>query len=112
MRGYHKFNEEAFYHAARYLKVRGHGVINPHEVDTDTGMDMTSEEGDTNDIPGFSRSTLEEIIKRDVDAILQCDAIYLLAGYQQSVGAKAELGIARWAGLKVIHQGSDEELNI
>ena len=39
-------------------------------------------------------------IKRDVEALLECDAIYMLPGWKNSKGAVAEVAVADWLGLE------------
>ena len=47
---------------------------------------------------------LKEIARRDVDAIFQCEMIYMLRGWENSKGARAEHALANWIGLEIIYQ--------
>lgn len=40
--------------------------------------------------------------------LVQCDAIYMLRGWEQSKGATAEHAVAKWIGLELIYQGEAE----
>ena len=104
MRGIKDFNKYAFYDAEERLTKEGFNVVNPVRLDEDNGIELISETGDTNDIAGFNSLSLDAIILEDVAAILRCDAIYLLKGWNDSKGAKAEKAIAEWKGLEVIYE--------
>ena len=43
-----------------------------------------------------------------IDKLLDCDAIYMLRGWEQSKGATAEHAVAKWIGLEIIYQGESE----
>lgn len=102
MRGISNFNKLAFDDAESLLKARGHETVNPWKEDAKNGIDLSSKTGDTNDIEGFDKNSLKEIIIKDIELVLGCDGIYLLSGHKQSKGATAEKFIADWAGLEVI----------
>ena len=40
--------------------------------------------------------------------LFNCDAIYMLRGWEQSKGATAEHAVAKWIGLEIIYQGEAE----
>lgn len=44
---------------------------------------------------------LRHAAERDLAAILTCDSIHLLPGWQESKGARAERAVAEWIGLGV-----------
>lgn len=99
MRGIKYYNFPTFFHEERLLKSDGHEVINPARLDVEKrGFDPREmpEDSDWSVIPdGFD---LEQCVKDDVTALLECDAIYALPGYELSRGAQAEIAVARWAG--------------
>lgn len=103
MRGIKYFNFPAFDQAERLLTGAGYRVVNPANLDRQLGFDETSypDDYDWQDLSkiGFS---LPDAVIRDAEAITQCDGIYLLAGWENSKGAKAERAIAEWLGLSVI----------
>ena len=43
---------------------------------------------------------------RDIEALMQCDGIYLCNGYQQSKGCQLELEAARLYGIEIAHRES------
>ena len=79
--------------------------ISPADLDREIGFDVKSLPPDTdwNDVAklGFD---LKAAVQRDVDAILSCDAIFMLHGWSESRGAKAEKAVAEWLGLMVFYQ--------
>lgn len=44
----------------------------------------------------------DDCLKRDIPELLQCDAVYLLPGWEQSRGAVLESHVARQVGLVVV----------
>jgi len=105
MKGLPLFNFPAFDAAEVFIEQQiGDIAVNPAQIDRDNGFDPTSlpEDYDWNIIPP-SAGTREEIMRRDINALLTCRAIYMLPGWENSAGAKAELHLARWAGLEILH---------
>lgn len=104
MKGIPLFNFPAFDGAAADITLNWEGwqAVNPAQIDRDYGFDPTTlpADHDWNIIPP-SVGTKMEIIRRDVNAVLSCDAIFMLPGWEKSAGAKAELHLARWAGLTI-----------
>lgn len=82
MIGHPQHNYPAFYAAAALLRERGHAVVNPAEI---------------ND-PSNSRI---ECLRNDVRAMVDCDSIYLLKGWHDSLGACLELHIAIELGFHI-----------
>lgn len=113
MRGYPLFNFPAFDEAEKLLTEIGWNVINPAELDRQTGFDPVNLPEDYDwqclDSIGFS---LKDAIHRDVEAIKQCDAIYMLKGWKKSTGANAELALAKWMGCRVIYEERHPKLFI
>jgi hypothetical protein len=105
MRGIKHFNFPAFDAARDRLKQQGHEVISPADLDREIGFDETAFPDDYDWIDlkkiGFS---LEDAIWRDVEAIMECDAIYMLRGWEESKGATAEHALAKWMGNEVIYE--------
>lgn len=95
MRGIERYNFPAFDHAADWLIAQGWDVINPASLDRAIGVS-----GYTDPLPeGFMHGAM----KRDFAAILTCDALVFLPGWEQSVGAKAERFVAEQIGLRFFH---------
>ena len=104
MKGIPLFNFPAFDRARDLINTWENSVaVSPADIDRAHGFDPASlpDDYDWNLIPA-SAGTREEIIKRDIGAVLAADEIYLLPNWENSAGAKAELHLARWAG-KICH---------
>jgi len=106
MKGIPSFNFPAFDDARNMIDWHWDGfeAVSPADIDRSHGFypNELPDDQDWNIIPP-SAGTREEIIRRDIDAVLSCDAIYMLPGWEKSAGAKAELHLARWAGKKIYH---------
>lgn len=107
MRGIPFYNFPEFDRAAEKLFNEGWDPVNPAELDRELGYhpeDMPVN-FDWNSIPeGFP---LKAIVAKDIDALTECDAIYMLAGWEKSKGAKAEVAVAMWLGLEVLFAGGE-----
>ena len=77
--------EKNFKAAEEKMKEAGHEVVNPAEID----------------VTGMSR---EEILKKDIRLLWECDGIYMLKGWQQSRGANREYGFALGCGMPIMHE--------
>ena len=84
MSGLPNFNHDAFNAAARALRATGAQVCNPAE----------------NGLP--ANAPWEQHMRRDLRAMLLCDLIVLLPGWENSRGANLEVQIARALGIKII----------
>ncbi len=111
MRGVELFNFPAFDAAKELLSEQGWDVVSPADLDRDAGFDPSTLPGDHDwndiEIEGFS---LSEAVNRDLVALQTCDAIYLLRGWETSLGAKAEKALAEWIGVTVLYQESEDVL--
>lgn len=56
--------------------------------------------------PGTPTHTAPCYMRSDLRALLTCDAIYLLDGWEYSSGARTEFEVARAAGLAIHYQGA------
>lgn len=102
MRGHKLYNFPAFDAAAAELRARGITVVSPAELDREqAGFDprRLPADWDWNTLP--EDFCLRRAAARDLAAILTCDAIHLLPGWQESKGARAERAVAEWVGLGV-----------
>lgn len=52
--------------------------------------------------------THEQYMKVDLAILMQCDAIYMMDGWEDSAGCMAEYGVARAAGIPIIFEGENE----
>ena len=91
MSGYPKFNYPAFHEAESKLRDAGYVPVNPakeHQV---------SEDGD-NFADGV---TYQDCLREALQALLTCDGVALLPGWENSTGAKLEHHVATVLGLDV-----------
>lgn len=93
MRGYPQYNFPAFDQAAELAKRLGYRPFSPAALDRAVGVDGSRELP-----PGF----LRECVLRDFVSIYACQAIAMLPGWRDSVGARAEYAIAKWLQLNIL----------
>jgi hypothetical protein len=101
MSGVPYFNFPEFDRTRDFLK-DGWKVVSPADIDRDYGFDPRHmpEDSDWHKIPPAA-GTRSEIIRRDIDALLSCHAIYMMPGWRDSKGARAEFNLAVWKGLQL-----------
>lgn len=102
MRGRRLFGFPDFDHAESVAQFYGFLAVSPARLDRDSGFDPASlgDDWDWNKLPdGFN---IRETLARDVDALLKCDCIAMLPGWEKSSGARMELSAALAAGLEVL----------
>lgn len=85
MTGYAELNFPLFHAEAKRLRDSGHDVVNPAEINIDPAK-------------GWA-----ECMRADIAALVTCDAIAMLPGWDKSPGATLEHHIATRLGLLVIH---------
>lgn len=88
MRGYPDNNAPAFHKAARFLRAKGWDVWSSAEHDEVLGVEA-------------SNADLKRTFLRDIQALVECDGIVLMEGWDRSVGAKLERHFAEVVGLQV-----------
>jgi nucleoside 2-deoxyribosyltransferase len=71
------------------LKETGHEVINPAKLNHDHDKSWTS------------------YMKEDIRALLDCDVIALIPGWEESRGARIECGIAKRLGMDLLFLKED-----
>ena len=98
MRGYKNFNFLNFFRAERKLKKLGWEVINPARE----SWRILKEGG----YKTFDDIPMRVFVREDNLALLECDAIYLLNGWEHSVGANGEFNTAKWANLEFYYENS------
>jgi len=89
MTGYEDFNYPAFHAAERKLALCD--VCNP-----------------ARNFEGIQDLPYKEYIRQDIKTLLECDAIYLLCGWENSRGARLEKHIADVLGLEIHFQGDED----
>lgn len=112
MRGIPYFNFPAFDKAKAELEADW-DVLSPADLDRDVGFDPETLPADTDwhDLDSLD-FCIDHAIDRDVEAIKKCSAIYMLEGWENSRGARAEKAIAEWKGLPVMYQKPATEESI
>jgi hypothetical protein len=107
MRGYESYNFAAFDEAEDSLIVDGHQPWNPARVDREMGFDayLLPDNHDWWSLP--ADLCLEDIAQRDLSALIDCDCIYLLNGWEASAGARAEAAVAYWLRKGFMYQSAD-----
>lgn len=101
MRGKPYYNFPAFDLKQKELEALGHRVISPANLDRAYGFDPFK--GDSAE--AGSDFDMKAAVRRDVEALLQCEALILLEGWETSVGATGEVSIAKWVGIPVYYPG-------
>lgn len=97
MRGKPDFNYPAFDEASRMLSSLGWDTVNPAQLDRDAGIDLEK----VDPIRPVPNRLLREVFKRDLSSLCDCDAIYLLPGSENSLGAVVECDLAKLLGLAI-----------
>ena len=103
MRGIEYYNFPAFDMAAEALSRLGVESINPAQMDRDAGFDSCALKPDhdwSSTPPDFDK---EACIKRDIEGIMDSDAILMLDGWWNSIGALAEYRVAIWRGIHIFN---------
>lgn len=89
MKGYKDSNFPAFHATAAELRARGLEVVNPAEINvTGAGPDQ----------PEF----YNQCLRADLKAMMDCQAIALMRGWERSNGANLELHVAHRVGMEVL----------
>lgn len=86
MTGYENFNYQAFDDAATRLRALGYSVLSPSEIEGDEGA---------------GSRTWDWYMRRALTMLLQCDAVAVLPGWQESKGAVIETELAKKLGMQV-----------
>lgn len=84
MSGMPEFNFPAFNATATMLRAQGYDVVNPVDINPD------------------SNTSWETCLRRDLAAMLDCDAICMLPGWEKSRGATLERHLADKLGFKIV----------
>ena len=94
MTGLPGHNMAAFDRAAELLRAHGWAVYSPASNDRAAGFDGS-------ETP--TGAALAALWRWDLARIAECDAIFLLKGWERSDGARLELAAAQHAGLQVMY---------
>lgn len=92
MSGLENFNYSNFTRVSAELQMKGYNkkdIINPVELE----KAMTGDR------------SYRSLIKNDVLFLLECSEIYMLKGWEKSLGARAEHAVAVAMGMKIHYEG-------
>ncbi len=84
MTGLPDLNFPAFHSEAARLRALGYSVENPAEINPD------------------NEAGWHDCMRRDLAALLTCDALALLDGWQSSAGAHLEMHVAHRIGMEIL----------
>jgi len=88
MRGHTYYNFPLFLWAACTLRLRGHEVVSPAELD----LEVKSVEWDMARCELVWDHSQQKTLQRAVSAALACDGMALLPGWEKSEGVRTEIG--------------------
>lgn len=73
-------------------------VVSPADLDRELGFEPTFF------LTKVSAEFTRKALRRDIEALMTCDAIYMMEDWEMSQGATIEHGVARGIGLDVIYE--------
>lgn len=108
MTGKPLYNFPAFKEAAQRWRDLGHFVVSPHQLTDDIWM---AEHGRFFD-PAVDKCEwgdpiVKKMIAEDLRQVMECDAVLVLDGWEESKGATLEVRLAKQCGMPVLRAGSD-----
>jgi hypothetical protein len=103
MRGIRFYNFPAF-DAARDLFTPLYEVISPADMDRAVGFDAMALPENTDWMEPPPNFSFEACVERDLEAVRECDALYMLDGWATSRGACAEHAVGVWMGKTIFYQ--------
>lgn len=95
MKGYPESNFPAFHSTAAALRAKGLEVVNPAEIEPGVAQP------DGEESPGW-RDFYNACLRADLKALMDCQAIALMRGWEASNGANLELHVAHRVGMRVL----------
>lgn len=98
MRGYDNHNFKAFHDAEKKWESNPMigKIFNPARMDEEEGFDPSTAED--------SKEHLRACMERDLNAILNCDAMVMLHGWEHSEGARVEHSLATYLGMPIFYE--------
>lgn len=108
MRGLPFYNFPAFDGARDLGRSLGYTVTSPADIDREIGIDPINDYAAAAQIvENWTQDDLRAVIARDIHAILvlkrdRGDGLAVLPGWEKSTGARAEVALGRWMGLRIV----------
>jgi len=81
-------HQQHFLQGCGVMRDAGHDPVNPCDLDHEPG------------------ATYEDFMREDLRALLDCQAIFMLDGWEKSVGARTEHLVACMIGLKLWYENA------
>jgi hypothetical protein len=104
MRGYPRYNFDAFEKACAYLRGTGHTIVSPHEHDLEMGFNPDGKDHTVHP------DQVREMIMWDLNAVAyMVDALYVLPGWEKSKGCAVEMALAKFLGKSIYYAGIDDD---
>lgn len=100
MTGLKNFNFSEFFKASDKLRDEGYEPVNPAQHDLDEGY-VELRDGEYKTTPWFD---LQKALLWDLQQVTYCDSIYLLNGWENSKGARAEHALAVALGKEILFE--------
>lgn len=106
MTGIPSFNVPAFEKATAKLRVEGHRVVSPHELDSDSGIGehiLNNATGDVSKLTAATGETWGTLLARDVKILADrgIEAIFVLPRWWESKGARLEVYLGLLHGIEI-----------
>ena len=111
MRGYPKWNADAFDRLQKQWEEAGHDVWSPIEMDRKRGVNPSELTEDHLDEIGRDRCWLSSVLISDLKAIAHCEGIALLSGWEESQGAKVEVAYGLFLEMKFFFAETMKEVS-
>lgn len=102
MRKIQWYNFPAFFKAEAELEKEGWKVVNPARIERERGYNPFDHCDQDWAVVPPEVGDIANIVWDDLHALMGCDAIYLLDGWRESTGARAEKAVAEWLGLEIL----------
>lgn len=96
MTGKVNLNAEAFFNAEASLQAAGHQPVNPHRI----GRELQN----LGLLPDNEKDRYNAYLRADISELMKCDEIYMLRGWDESYGARAEFAAARMVEIPVRYE--------
>jgi hypothetical protein len=111
MTGYERYNFDAF-EAAKFRALdAGHAVVTPCDITQEVWhLNFGRPFDPATDRCDYGDPVLCQMLREDLRAVLNADAIALLPGSEKSRGAQLELAVARAIGLRVLDACTMQEM--